>query len=134
MVQNEKRQGEAQPYGRVWGYLAEQTFPEGHPYSWSVIGSMEDLNNASLDDVHQWFKDYYGASNAVLVLAGDIDVETAKEKVEKYFGDIAPGKPLQKLEAWVAKREGTKRATMQDDVPAARIIGFEHRATGYTGS
>ena len=121
VVQNEKRQGEAQPYGRVWGYLAEQTFPEGHPYSWSVIGSMEDLNNASLDDVHQWFKDYYGASNAVLVLAGDIDVETAKEKAEKYFGDIAPGKPLQKLEAWVAKREGTKRATMQDDVPAARI-------------
>jgi len=121
VVQNEKRQGEAQPYGRVWGYLAEQTFPEGHPYSWSVIGSMEDLNNASLDDVHQWFKDYYGASNAVLVLAGDIDVETAKEKVEQYFADIDPGKPLQKLEAWVAKREGTKRATMQDDVPAARI-------------
>lgn len=121
VVQNEKRQGEAQPYGRVWSYIAEQTFPEGHPYSWSVIGSMEDLNNASLDDVHQWFKDYYGASNAVLVLAGDIDVATAKEKVEKYFADIDPGKPLKKLESWVAKREGTKRATMQDDVPAARI-------------
>ncbi|WP_404399472.1 insulinase family protein [Idiomarina seosinensis] len=121
VVQNEKRQGEAQPYGRVWGYLAEQTFPEGHPYSWSVIGSMDDLNNASLDDVHQWFKDYYGASNAVLVLAGDIDVATAKEKVAQYFGDIDPGKPLKKLEAWVAKREGTKRAVMQDDVPAARI-------------
>lgn len=121
VVQNEKRQGEAQPYGRVWSYLADQTFPEGHPYSWSVIGSMEDLNNASLEDVHQWFKDYYGAANAVLVLAGDIDVETAKQKVEKYFGDIAPGKPLQKLETWIAKREGTKRAIMQDDVPAARI-------------
>lgn len=121
VVQNEKRQGEAQPYGRVWGYLAEQTFPEGHPYSWSVIGSMEDLNNASLEDVHQWFKDYYGASNAVVVLAGDIDVETAKEKVEKYFADIEPGKPLQKLQAWVAKREGTKRASMKDDVPASRI-------------
>ena len=91
VVQNEKRQGEAQPYGRVWGYLAEQTFPEGHPYSWSVIGSMEDLNAASLDDVHQWFKDYYGAANAVVVLAGDIDVETAKAKMQKYFGDIAPG-------------------------------------------
>lgn len=121
VVQNEKRQGEAQPYGRVFTYLAEQTFPEGHPYSWSVIGSMEDLNAASLEDVHQWFKDYYGAANAVLVLAGDIDVETAKEKAQKYFGDIGPGKALKKIDAWVAKREGTKRAVMEDDVPAARI-------------
>lgn len=121
VVQNEKRQGEAQPYGKAWSYIAEQTFPEGHPYSWSVIGSMEDLNAATLDDVHQWFKDYYGAANAVLVLAGDIDVETAKEKVTKYFADIAPGKPLKKQEAWVAKRNETKRATMEDRVPAARV-------------
>ncbi|GAB3294050.1 M16 family metallopeptidase [Pseudidiomarina andamanensis] len=121
VVQNEKRQGEAQPYGRVFGFLAEQTFPEGHPYSWSVIGSMEDLNAASLDDVHQWFNDYYGAANAVVVLAGDIDVATAKEKMQKFFGHIAPGKPLQKLESWVAKRTGTKRATMEDNVPAARV-------------
>ncbi|MDN7139006.1 insulinase family protein [Pseudidiomarina sp. 1APP75-27a] len=121
VVQNEKRQGEAQPYGRVFGFLAEQTFPEGHPYSWSVIGSMEDLNAASLDDVHQWFNDYYGAANAVVVLAGDIDVETAKQKMNKYFGDIEAGKPLKKLNSWVAKREGTKRATMEDNVPAARL-------------
>lgn len=121
VVQNEKRQGEAQPYGKAWSYIAEQTFPEGHPYSWSVIGSMEDLNAAALDDVHQWFKDYYGAANAVLVLAGDIDVATAKEKVTKYFADIDPGKPLKKQEAWVAKRNETKRATMQDRVPAARV-------------
>jgi zinc protease len=121
VVQNEKRQGEAQPYGRVFGFLAEQTFPEGHPYSWSTIGSMEDLNAASLEDVHQWFNDYYGAANAVVVLAGDIDVATAKEKMQKYFGHIAPGKPLQKLESWVAKSTGTKRATMEDNVPAARV-------------
>lgn len=121
VVQNEKRQGLAQPYGRVFEFLAEQTFPKGHPYSWSVIGSMEDLDAASLDDVHQWFNDYYGAANAVVVLAGDIDVATAKEKMEKYFGHIAPGKPLQKLESWVAKGTGTKRATMEDNVPAARI-------------
>ncbi len=121
VVQNEKRQGEAQPYGRVFSYLAEQTFPAGHPYSWSVIGSMEDLDAASLDDVHQWFNDYYGAANAVVVLAGDIDVETAKAKMEKYFGDIGAGKPLKKMESWVAKSTGTKRATMEDLVPAARI-------------
>lgn len=121
VVQNEKRQGEAQPYGKVFGFLAEQTFPEGHPYSWSVIGSMEDLDAASLDDVHQWFEDYYGASNAVVALAGDIDVETAKAKMNEYFGHIAPGKPLVKSEAWVAKMTGTKRATMQDNVPAPRV-------------
>lgn len=121
VVQNEKRQGEAQPYGRVFGYLAEQTFPKGHPYSWSVIGSMEDLNAASLEDVHQWFNDYYGTANAVVVLAGDIDVETAKAKMNKYFGHIDAGKPLKKMKSWVAKREGTKRATMEDNVPAARL-------------
>ncbi|WP_341502314.1 pitrilysin family protein [Gallaecimonas sp. GXIMD4217] len=121
VVQNEKRQGESQPYGRVWGVLAENSFPKGHPYSWSVIGSMDDLNAASLDDVHQWFKDYYGAANAVLVLAGDIDAKTARAKAEQYFGDIPAGKPLKKLDAWVAKRTGTKRLTMEDHVPAARI-------------
>ena len=121
VVQNEKRQGMAQPYGRVFEFLAEQTFPKGHPYSWSVIGSMDDLDAASLEDVHQWFNDYYGAANAVVVLAGDIDVATAKEKMEKYFGHIPAGKPLQKLESWVAKGTGTKRATMEDNVPAARL-------------
>ncbi|MFP3354389.1 insulinase family protein, partial [Pseudoalteromonas sp. SIMBA_153] len=79
------------------------------------------MNAASLDDVHQWFEDYYGAANAVLVLAGDIDVETAKEKVTKYFADIGPGKPLQKQEAWVAKRDEQKRSTMEDRVPAPRV-------------
>ncbi len=121
VVQNEKRQGESQPYGRAFDFIASQTFPAGHPYSWSVIGSMEDLNAASLDDVHQWFNDYYGAANAVVVLAGDIDVDTAKAKMNEYFGHIPAGKPLQKLDAWVAKRTGTKRATMEDNVPAARI-------------
>lgn len=121
VVQNEKRQGESQPYGRVFGFLAEQTFPEGHPYSWSVIGSMEDLNAASLDDVHQWFNDYYGTANAVVVLAGDIDVETAKEKMNHFFGHIDAGKPLQKMKSWIAKRDGEKRASMEDNVPVPRI-------------
>lgn len=122
VVQNEKRQGESQPYGSMWNEISANTFPKGHPYSWSVIGSMEDLNAASLDDVHQWFKDYYGPNNAVLVLAGDIDLATAKEKVSKYFGDIKPGKPVASLKKWVAKRTGTKRMSMQDRVPSSRVI------------
>ncbi len=121
VVQNEKRQGENQPYGKVWGTIAENTYPEGHPYSWSVIGSMEDLNAASLEDVHEWFKTYYGPNNATLVIAGDIDPQTAREKVEKYFGDIEPGPPIAKKEAWVAKRTGETRMTMEDRVPQARI-------------
>ncbi|MFB3920352.1 MAG: M16 family metallopeptidase [Terriglobia bacterium] len=121
VVQNEKRQGENQPYGKVFITISENTYPKGHPYSWSVIGSMEDLNAASLDDVKQWFGEYYGAANAVIVLAGDIDAETAHQKVERYFGDIPSGPPITKHQAWIAKMTGEHRQFMQDRVPQARI-------------
>ncbi|MBD3290309.1 insulinase family protein [candidate division KSB1 bacterium] len=121
VVQNEKRQYENEPYGLTYELITKATFPEGHPYSWTVIGSMEDLNAASLEDVHEWFKTYYGASNAVLCIAGDIDAQTAKEKVEKYFGGIAPGPPVAKHDVWIARRTGEHRQKMQDRVPQARI-------------
>ncbi len=121
VVQNEKRQGENQPYGRVFEAITKACYPAGHPYSWEVIGSMTDLNAATLDDVHQWFKDYYGPSNAVLVLAGDIDLETAKQKVQHYFGDIAPGQPITRPKAWTAQRTGHQREVMQDRVPQPRL-------------
>ncbi len=121
VVQNEKRQGENEPYGKVGKLITENTYPQGHPYSWTTIGSMEDLDAASLDDVKQWFTTYYGAANAVIVLAGDIDAQTAKEKVERYFGDIPPGPPIAEQQVWIAKRTGTHRQTMQDRVPQARI-------------
>ncbi|HLY15906.1 MAG TPA: pitrilysin family protein [Bryobacteraceae bacterium] len=121
VVQNEKRQGENQPYGVAFQLITENTYPAGHPYSWTVIGSMEDLNAASMNDVKEWFRTYYGPSNAVLVLAGDIDANTAREKVRKYFGDIPAGPPIGKQEAWVAKMTGAHRGTVQDRVPQARI-------------
>ncbi|MGD0923195.1 MAG: pitrilysin family protein [Terriglobia bacterium] len=121
VVQNEKRQGENQPYGRVYITISDNTYPKGHPYSWSVIGSMEDLNAASLDDVREWFKTYYGPANAVLAVAGDVDPETAHQKVERYFGDIPSGPPITKHQTWVAKRTGVHRQLMQDRVPQARI-------------
>jgi zinc protease len=121
VVQNEKRQGENQPYGRVRLAMAENTYPVGHPYSWSVIGSMEDLDAAALEDVQGWFRTYYGAANAVIAIAGDIEPQTAKEKVERYFGDIPSGPPIAKHETWIAKREGTHRQIMQDRVPQARV-------------
>ncbi|WP_193162635.1 M16 family metallopeptidase [Microbulbifer hainanensis] len=121
VVQNEKRQGENQPYGKVDERIQQAIYPAGHPYSWETIGSMADLNAASLEDVKTWFKTYYGASNTVLVLAGDIDVKTAKEKVGKYFGDISAGDPLIKKKAWIAKREQSKRDEMYDHVAQPRL-------------
>jgi zinc protease len=121
VVQNEKRQGENQPYGVAYELATKSTYPAGHPYSWTVIGSMEDLNAASLDDVKEWFKTYYGAANATIVLAGDIDVATAKAKVEKYFGDIPSGPPVARHQTWIAKRSGTHRQRVEDRVPQARI-------------
>ena len=121
VVQNEKRQGENQPYGKAFTRISESAFPKGHPYSWSTIGSMDDLDAASLEDVQGWFKTYYGPNNAVLALAGDIDLETAKLRVAKYFADIPSGPPLIKPEKWIAKRSEEKREVMFDDVPQARI-------------
>jgi zinc protease len=122
VVQNEKRQGENEPYGKSWITVAENTYPKGHPYSWSVIGSMEDLEAASLDDVKEWFRTYYGASNAVVVIAGDIAPDEARAKFERYFGDIPAGPPVIKHQEWPAKRTGTHRQVMQDRVPQARVI------------
>lgn len=121
VVLNEKRQGENQPYGKVWELIAAATYPAGHPYSWTTIGSYDDLKAATLDDVKQWFRDRYGAANAVLVIAGDVDPVAVRKKVEHYFGDIAPGPTLSRHGPWVAKMSGEKRATLQDRVPQARL-------------
>jgi zinc protease len=121
VVQNEKRQRENQPYGVVEQIVTENTYPPGHPYSWTVIGSMADLDAASMTDVTDWFKQRYGPNNVVLVLAGDITPAQAREKVEKYYGDIPPGPPLAQQQAWVARRTGTHRSTVQDRVPQARL-------------
>ncbi|OGC01746.1 peptidase M16 [candidate division KSB1 bacterium RBG_16_48_16] len=122
VVQNEKRQGENRPYGRkIWHAISQGTYPANHPYSWETIGYMEDLDAASLDDVYEWFRTYYGAANSVLVIAGDVNVQEVKEKVESYFGDIPAGPPITKFDRWVAKRSGKIRQTLQDRVPQARI-------------
>jgi zinc protease len=121
VVQNEKRQGENQPYGVTEEIITENTYPVGHPYSWTVIGSMKDLDAASMSDVQEWFKTYYGPNNVTVVIAGDVTPEVAKEKVEKYYGDIPAGPPIAKQEVWIAKRTGTHRGWVQDRVPQARL-------------
>ncbi len=121
VVQNEKRQGENQPYGVTEELIVKNTYPAGHPYSWTVIGEMSDLDAASMTDVQDWFKTYYGPNNTTVVIAGDITPEEGRAKVEKYYGDIPPGPPIAKQEAWVAKRTGTHRGWVQDRVPQARL-------------
>lgn len=121
VVQNEKRQNENQPYGLSDELITKGSYPPGHPYSWTVIGSMEDLNAASLDDVKEWFRTYYGAANATVAIAGDVDTKVAREKVEKYFGDIPSGPPVTRHEVWIAKRSDTRRQIAQDRVPQARL-------------
>jgi zinc protease len=121
VVQNEKRQYENQPYALADELIAQACFPKAHPYSWTVIGSMDDLTAASLGDVHEWFKSYYGPSNAVVVIAGDIGTEEAIAKVKTYFGDIPPGPPITRPGTHIAKRTGVQRQVAQDRVPQTRI-------------
>jgi zinc protease len=121
VVQNEKRQGENNPYGREREITTKASFPKGHPYSWTVIGSMEDLDAASLDDVKEWFKTYYGPSNAVLCIAGDVKPDEIFEKVKTYFGDIPPGPSLVRPGADIAKRNEDTRGYYEDNVPESKI-------------
>jgi zinc protease len=121
VVQNEKRQDENEPYALAEELMQQDTYPSGHPYSWSVIGSMDDLNAASLNDVKEWFKTFYGPSNAVLVVAGDVDPETVRQKVETYFGEIPPGPPVSRQRVWIAKMTGARRAVYQDRVAQPRV-------------
>ncbi len=124
VVQNEKRQRDNQPYGMAGYRILEGLYPPGHPYRHATIGSMEDLDAASLDDVHAWFKQYYGAANTVLVLAGDVDAATGKRLAEKYFGDIPAGPPVRRLKSWVPDRDSDTHEQMHDRV--AQIRSFQN--------
>jgi zinc protease len=121
VVQNEKRQGENEPYGLVDETMRPVLYPRNHPYSWTVIGSMQDLDAASLDDVRDWFRTWYGAANATIVVAGDVKPDEVRKKVERYFGDIPAGPPVPRTEAWVAKRRGEQRQILEDRVPQAKV-------------
>ncbi|MBN6104891.1 insulinase family protein [Xanthomonas sp. CFBP 8703] len=121
VVQNEKRQGENRPYGRVDENILANIFPANHPYQHDTIGSMADLDAASLDDVKQWFHDNYGAANTTLVLAGDITVAQAKAKAEQYFGDIPAGKPVPRQQPWITPLARQTRGVQHDHVAQPRI-------------
>lgn len=121
VVQNEKRQGDNNPYGLVFYEILSTLFPEGHPYHHSPIGSMADLDAAKLEDVKQWFRDGYGPNNAVLVLAGDIDAKTARPMVEKWFGDIPRGPDVKQPRPDVPTLPAAISKTMKDRVATTRL-------------
>jgi predicted Zn-dependent peptidase len=122
VVQNEKRQGDNQPYGLVEYHLNQALFPVGHPYRHSTIGSMADLDAASLTDVRKWFEDHYGPNNVVLAITGDIDLATAKQKVTQWFGQIPRGPEVTPVAAGPVTLKAPVRETITDQVPVTRIV------------
>ncbi len=122
VVKNERRQSmDNMPYGRAVEMLFENLFPKGHPYSWHIIGSMEDLSRASRDDVKEFFRTYYVPNNCSLVIAGDFDQDEARRLAEKYFGPIPPGPPLARPERFVVRLESNRRLVVKDRVPQERL-------------
>ena len=121
VVKNEKRQRETRPYAKMGDMIRAGLYPVDHPYRHSTIGSMDDLEAASLEDVHAWFDKYYGASNVVMVLAGDISIEDAKEKVEFYFGEAPAGVPLSHAKKWIPNLTENREEMMYDKVGQIRI-------------
>lgn len=121
VVSNEKRQGDNRPYGLVGYRQTELLFPDPHPYGHSTIGSLKDLEAASLDDMKQWFIDHYGPNNSILVLAGDIDAATAKPMVNKWFGAIPRGKSIPEINPELPTLKAPVYDVMKDKVATTRI-------------
>ena len=120
VVQNEKRQRvDNNPYGHTSWVIDKNLYPEGHPYNWQVIGELVDLQNATVDDVKEFYNSYYGPNNATLVLAGDFETEDAKALIKKYFGEINPKEEVAKLEPQPVTLSKTKRLFHEDNFATA---------------
>jgi zinc protease len=133
VVMNERRQRvENQPYGRAGEALNELIYPEGHPYRWPVIGYMEDIAAATLEDVRAFFSTYYTPNNAVISVVGDIDPDEALARVDAWFGEIPPGPPVPPVAVpGPAPRGEVRRTVLPDDVRLSRVyVGFRAPAYG----
>ncbi len=120
VVQNEKRQRvDNNPYGHTSWVIDKNLFPDGHPYSWQVIGELEDLQNATVEDVKEFYDKFYGPNNATLVIAGDFDEAKTKEMVEKYFGEIKKRQEVEPLEVQNVTLAETKRLYHEDNFATA---------------
>lgn len=116
VVKNEKRQRvDNAPYGYTQEVIRTALYPQGHPYSWTVIGSLPDLQAATLGDLREFYDQYYGAANATLVIAGDIDIEETKAKVKSWFGEIRQGPAVEPLPPMPVSLEETKSLYFEDN-------------------
>ena len=132
VVQNEKRQRvDNQPYGRANETLMQMLYPSDHPYSWTVIGRLEDLSAATLEDVKGFFRQYYTPNNASLCIAGDFAPESARKLVDKHFASIPPGPPVARLTAWTPELRSEKRAVVRDKIELPRVYMAWHTPALY---
>ena len=121
VIENEMRQWNNEPYAAGLGLIAAGSYPPEHPYHHEVLGYVEDLKAASLEDVKEWLRTHNTPNNAVLVLAGDFDPKTIREKVERYFGAIPAGPPVPRYGRWPAPLVGSRRQQVYDRVPSSRV-------------
>jgi zinc protease len=122
VVKNERRQSyENRPYGMFWETASAALYPAGHPYSWSTIGSMDDLSAASLEDVSAFFRKYYAPNNAVVVVAGDVDADEVHGLVQRFFGSIPRGQPVAKPQLPVPPIPETRYITLEDRVTLPQL-------------
>ncbi len=122
IVKNERRQRvDNQPYGRVYEILSKATYPPSHPYSWPVIGSMEDLSAASEEDVKNFFRLYYAPNNAYLTIVGDFDPAQAKQWITKYFGGIPGGTAIKRPVVTPVTLPAAQRLVLEDRVQVPRL-------------
>ena len=120
VVQNEKRQRvDNNPYGHTGWVIDKNIYPEGHPYNWQVIGELVDLQNATVEDVREFYDKYYGPNNATLVIAGDFETEEIKPMIEKYFGEIKKRQEVAPLEPMPVTLDATKRLMHEDNFATA---------------
>ena len=126
VVKNEKRQRvDNAPYGYTDEIIRSNLYSESHPYNWTVIGSLPDLQAATIDDVKEFYNQYYGAKNATLVIAGDIDFDETKKQVEKWFGEIPSGPDVEKLNPMPVSLAETKSLYFEDNfakLPELRMV------------
>ncbi|GLW36819.1 peptidase M16 [Pectobacterium carotovorum subsp. carotovorum] len=122
VVLNEKLQTESGPYGKLHELKLKGCFPASHPYAHTVIGEVKDLQEATLEDVQNWFRTYYSPSNAVLALSGAIDEQTAREKVTAWFGHIPSGPPISRPAVWVPDIPENRRDVYQAKVPNGSVM------------
>ena len=133
VVKNERRQSyENRPYGTAHLTLQEALFPSPHPYHWPTIGSQEDLNNADLKDVKDFFKRFYHPSNASICVAGDIEPKKVVEKIKRYFGDLEPGSSIDRIQRMDSPLTGENRIETFDSVPFPRIYMAWPTAPNFT--